>query len=262
MKERIITGAIAAVLFGGLVVYGGWPFAALVIGLSLIGMYELLKMKNMHHVSGVSIIGYVLTAGLAVPKEVMDTITPFTKQDMLVSAVLILLVVTVVSKNRHTFDDIAFVLFGSVYIGFGFYYLLETRFLNDGLYIVFFILFMIWAADSGAYFTGKAIGRHKLWPVISPNKTIEGALGGIAWSLAVGAICYVTDFVPFSLITVLAIALFVGVFGQIGDLAQSAFKRIYGVKDSGNLLPGHGGILDRLDSVLFVMPLVHVLHLL
>ncbi|MFC0188864.1 phosphatidate cytidylyltransferase [Fictibacillus aquaticus] len=262
MKERIITGIIAAILFGGLVIYGSWPFSALVILLTLIGMYELLKMKGFHRPSGLSIIGYILSAGLALPKEWMDMLVPFTKQDMLVAAVLLLLVVTVVSKNKTTFDDIAFVFLGSAYIGFGFYYLIETRFLEDGLSIVFFILFMIWAADSGAYFTGKAIGKRKLWPVISPNKTIEGALGGIVWSAAVGAVCSLTGFVSFPLLTAIAISLFVGVFGQLGDLAQSAFKRVYGVKDSGNLLPGHGGILDRLDSVLFVMPLLHVLHFL
>jgi phosphatidate cytidylyltransferase len=134
--------------------------------------------------------------------------------------------------------------------------------LENGTHILFFILFMIWATDSGAYFVGKSMGKNKLWPVISPNKTIEGAVGGIFFSIIVAFICYFTNFVDFSLPAVLAISILVGIFGQIGDLAESAFKRIYDVKDSGNLLPGHGGLLDRLDSALFVFPLLHVLHLL
>ncbi|MBY6036060.1 phosphatidate cytidylyltransferase [Fictibacillus nanhaiensis] len=261
MKQRIITGVIAAVLFIGITLYGSWPFSILILLLAGIGMYELLRMKGMQR-SFIGLIGYGLAIVLALQDSWMDVLAPFTKTDAIILAVLLLLVVTVVKKNETDYNHISFILFSSIYVGFGFYYLVETRILEDGIQLLFFILFMIWATDSGAYFVGKSMGKRKLWPVISPNKTIEGAVGGIFFSIVVAIICYVTSFVDLSLITILIISVLVGVFGQIGDLAESAFKRIYHVKDSGVLLPGHGGILDRLDSALFVLPLLHVLHLL
>jgi phosphatidate cytidylyltransferase len=218
-------------------------------------------MKGMQK-SFVGIIGYLIAIFLALPEEWMEYFKPFSKIEAIILSVLILLVVTVVSKNETEYNHISFVLFSAVYVGFGFYYLAETRLLENGTQLLFFILFMIWATDSGAYFVGKSMGKRKLWPIISPNKTIEGAVGGIFFSVIVALICYFTSFVDLSLASILAISVLVGIFGQIGDLAESAYKRIYDVKDSGNLLPGHGGILDRLDSALFVFPLLHVLHLL
>lgn len=261
MKQRIITGVIAAILFIGIILYGSWPFSLLILLLAGIGMYELLRMKGMQG-SFTGFIGYGLSILLALPEQWMDFLDPFTKIDAIILSVLLLLVVTVVQKNKTEYNHISFVLFSSIYVGFGFYYLIETRLLEDGIQLLFFILFMIWATDSGAYFVGKSMGKRKLWPIISPNKTIEGAVGGIFFSIIVALICYFTSFVDLSLLLVLIISVLVGIFGQIGDLAESAFKRIYDVKDSGNLLPGHGGILDRLDSALFVLPLLHVLHLL
>ncbi|WNB90369.1 phosphatidate cytidylyltransferase [Bacillus sp. NEB1478] len=261
MKQRIITGVIAAVLFIGITLFGSWPFSLLILLLAGIGIYELLRMKGMQK-TFVGIIGYLLTIFLALPEQWMEYVEPFSKIDALILSVLILLVVTVVQKNETEYNHISFVLFSTIYVGFGFYYLAETRLLENGIQILFVILFMIWATDSGAYFVGKSMGKRKLWPIISPNKTIEGAIGGIFFSIIVAMICYFTSFVDLSLPAILAISVLVGIFGQIGDLAESAYKRIYDVKDSGNLLPGHGGILDRLDSALFVFPLLHVLHLL
>lgn len=260
MKQRIITGVIAAVLFIGITLYGSWPFSLLILLLTGIGMFELLRMKRME-LSFVGGIGFLLAVLIALPQDWMSSLEPFTKTDAIILAVLLLLVVTVVQKNNTDYNHISFVLFSAIYVGFGFFYLLETRILEGGVQLLFLILFMIWATDSGAYFVGKSIGKRKLWPVISPNKTIEGAVGGIFFSLVVGLISYFTHFVDMSLSNILLISLIVGIFGQIGDLAESAFKRIYDVKDSGTLLPGHGGILDRLDSALFVFPLLHVLHL-
>ncbi|KZE65904.1 phosphatidate cytidylyltransferase [Fictibacillus phosphorivorans] len=261
MKQRIITGVIAAVLFIGITLYGSWPFSLLILLLTGIGMYELLRMKGLEF-SFIGGIGLLLAVLIALPQQWMQNLEPFTKTDAIILAVLLLLVVTVIQKNKTDYNHISFVLFSSIYVGFGFFYLEETRILENGIQILFLILFMIWATDSGAYFVGKSMGKRKLWPVISPNKTIEGAVGGIFFSLLVGIISYAVNFVELSLIHILVISVVAGIFGQIGDLAESAFKRIYDVKDSGTLLPGHGGILDRLDSALFVFPLLHVLHLL
>ncbi|MDN4073407.1 phosphatidate cytidylyltransferase [Fictibacillus terranigra] len=263
MKQRIITGVIAALLFIGVTVYGNWPFTLVIIALAVIGLYELLRMKKITILSAEGMIGLLLTLATVIPGNWKDTyLSNFSGAEPIVLGLLLILVVTVITKNRFTFDDAGFVILSSLYVGYGFHYILETRLLDHGLQILFFILFMIWGADSGAYFTGKSIGKTKLWPVISPNKTVEGAVGGIITSIAVGLLCYVFNFIPFTLSVVVLMAVIAGIFGQIGDLAQSAFKRHYGVKDSGNLLPGHGGILDRTDSWLFVLPLLHILHLL
>ncbi|KGM44787.1 phosphatidate cytidylyltransferase, partial [Neobacillus niacini] len=112
-----------------------------------------------------------------------------------------------------------------------------------------------------AYFVGKATGRTKLWPEISPNKTVEGSLGGVVCALIVAVLFSLLTDINANLLSLLVITAVLSIFGQIGDLVQSAFKRHFGVKDSGNILPGHGGILDRFDSLLFVLPLLHFFHL-
>ena len=182
-----------------------------------------------------------------------------TKVELTLFAVLIFLSYTVATKNRFTFDDVAFSVISILYIGMGFHYFLETR--EEGLVYIFYSLFIIWATDSGAYFIGKATGNRKLWPEISPNKTIEGSIGGILCAVVVSVVYGLITDIDINLLHLGIMTIILSVFGQIGDLVESAFKRHYQVKDSGNLLPGHGGILDRFDSLLFVWPLIHFLQL-
>jgi phosphatidate cytidylyltransferase len=151
---------------------------------------------------------------------------------------------------------------GVLYIGIGFYYIAESRHLHHGLFWTFLLLGSIWASDAGAYFVGKLIGKNKLWPSISPNKTVEGALGGIVIAVVTSVIfAWVSDGL-LSWQRAVWIGIACAVVGQMGDLIQSAYKRVYNIKDSGTLLPGHGGILDRCDSWIVVFPFVHILMLL
>ena len=147
-----------------------------------------------------------------------------------------------------------FMLLGTLYVGIGFYYFIETR--NVGLTYVIFALLVVWTTDSGAYFTGRKIGKRKLWPEISPNKTVEGFVGGIVWALVTAFIMSLYKSTYELLLVLIGITIVASIFGQLGDLVESAIKRHYNVKDSGNILPGHGGILDRFDSLLFVLPLL------
>lgn len=149
----------------------------------------------------------------------------------------------------------------SIYVGIGFYEF-ANRLLVEGIVFIGFTLVIIWTTDSGAYFVGRKIGKHKLAPSISPNKTIEGALGGLV--LAVGVALVYQQILPVfdTNITALWIGCVVSVSGQIGDLLESKVKRYYDVKDSGNILPGHGGILDRFDSILLVFTLLFILDIL
>ena len=259
MKQRIQTAILALIVFIPFVIYGGWPFTLFVYFLATIALVELIRMRK-----GASNI-IPLLLGIALVWVVLLQITGdtipgvwFTKIEGVVLFVMLLLAYTVLAKNKFSFDDAGFILIAAIYVGIGFYYLIETR--AAGLNYIFFVLFVIWATDTGAYFFGRALGKKKLWPIISPNKTIEGALGGIFAACVVGIVFQLIHPFDFSMITIVGVSVFVSVAGQIGDLVESAFKRHYDVKDSGKILPGHGGILDRLDSLLFVLPLIHFIH--
>ena len=262
MKQRIITAVIAAAVFLPIVAYGNLPLTILIYLMATIGLFELLRMHKISVISFPGIIAYLtLWIGL-IPSEYTEILVDLhiSKLTVLGIGVVFLLIYTVISKNHFTFDHAGFIVISVSYVAMGFYYMMETRELS--LLYVFFVLLALWATDSGAYFVGRALGKNKLWPEISPNKTIEGAIGGIVASLIVAVIFTLFTPIDLSFVRLLLMAVFVAVFGQLGDLVQSAFKRHYGVKDSGNLLPGHGGILDRSDSWIFVFPILHLFQLL
>lgn len=255
MKQRIITAILAIVVFLPFVIYGGLPFALFVYVIATIGLMELMAMHKIAKYSVPSVLSIGLLWVVLSDDTEIILYTWFSQTEIIMLGVLLLLSYTVLVKNKFTFDDAGFALLAVIYVGTGFYYLIETR--DTDLSYVFFALFIVWATDTGAYFFGQAFGRKKLWPMISPNKTVEGALGGILLACIVAVIFQIADPLPSSMLVVIGATILASVFGQIGDLVESAFKRHYGVKDSGNILPGHGGILDRFDSLLFVLPLLH-----
>ncbi len=261
MKQRILTGIIAAGVFLPIILFGGTPFIIAVYLISTIALYETLKMRKLNILSIPGIISVALLWIFLIPNEYIGIIEDmgYTKIELALLAVLLFLTYTVATKNRFTFDDVSFAILGTLYVGIGFYYFIETR--MEGIEFVFYALFLIWATDSGAYFIGRAIGKKKLWPDISPNKTVEGFVGGVACALVVAVVfTFFTD-LNISILQLLVVTAILSVFGQIGDLVESALKRHYHVKDSGHILPGHGGILDRFDSLLFVLPLIHFLNI-
>ena len=148
---------------------------------------------------------------------------------------------------------------GLIYLPLLLGHLVLLRQLPDGRGWVFLVLFAVMACDSLAYFVGSSIGKHKLYPAVSPKKSIEGGLGGLVGS-CLGVWLAAALFLPdFGMQLIILVGLLIGVVGQIGDLFQSLLKRACGVKDSGGIFPGHGGILDRLDSLLFAFPLAYYL---
>jgi phosphatidate cytidylyltransferase len=143
---------------------------------------------------------------------------------------------------------------GVLYIGLTLSCLLFTRALPEGELLVFFVVLVTWAGDTGAYVLGKTIGRHPLAPILSPKKTIEGLIGGIFLALAAALVSRVWFLPSVTLLDAVVLGILLAVAGLLGDLAESAIKRSVGQKDSGSLIPGHGGMLDRLDSLLFTAP--------
>jgi phosphatidate cytidylyltransferase len=165
--------------------------------------------------------------------------------------------------DKNPFSDVAVTLMGICYVSIPMSLL--SNIASHGLHFdprrVFFLVFLIWAADTGAYFAGKNLGKHKLAPSISPGKTWEGWAGGALLTLAVGwAAGYFLPDIPLS--HRLVAAGVVAIFGPLGDLAESMLKRSAGVKDSGTFLPGHGGLLDRFDAFLLVLPVLALLQVL
>jgi|SRR5690625_367823 len=257
MKQRILTAILALIVFIPFVVYGKWPFVLFVYVLATIGLNELLNMYFQKALSPIPYtLAFIFLWSLLWPTD--SSLYVMFKVNVLIVFVLMLLTYTVLAKNTFNFSDASFLLFGTIYISLGFYFFIQAR--MSGLNYMLFILFIIWATDTGAYFFGNAFGKRKLWPTISPNKTIEGAIGGIVFAILTGVIFQFAHPFSLSIGMIIIISILIAIIGQIGDLVASAFKRHYDVKDSGNLLPGHGGILDRFDSLLFVLPFVHLIH--
>ncbi len=258
MKQRTITAVVAALIFLPIVMLGDVIFQAFVYLIASIAIYELMRMKKIARYSVASVITLLLMWTLMYSQGMFwDYDLPVTKSELTLLAVLILLSYTVLVKNRFTFDDVGFLLLSAIYIGMGFYYLIVTR--EAGLQFIFYALFVVWATDTGAYIFGRLFGKHKLWPQISPKKTIEGSVGGVVLACIVAYIFHMIEPFTHSLFTVLLVTILISIAGQIGDLVESALKRHYAVKDSGKILPGHGGVLDRFDSLIFMLPILHLI---
>lgn len=257
MKQRVITAVIALIVFLPLLYLGGLPFDILVTLMGIVAMSEFLIMKKKLLVSFEAIISFLLILSVLLPVFWAGFWTQDTLGGSFYLLALVMLVYTVISKNRFSFDDAGVLLLGGLYAGLGFRFMMLAR--AESLWMMLYALLIVWITDSGAYLIGRKIGKNKLAPHISPNKTWEGSIGGsLSAVIIVGAYLYfVQGEFPYSFSTMLLWTLVFSIGGQLGDLIESAFKRHYGVKDSGKILPGHGGILDRFDSLLFVLPLMH-----
>jgi phosphatidate cytidylyltransferase len=263
LKQRILTGVIGGAAFLAILVLGGTWFIAVISLLAAIAYYEWINMSKIRMISIPSLIGFIYLATLlfsTLPIDLNIAVFQFNHEYIWMSFVFILLLFIVFSKNKFSIEQAGALIIGVVYIGFGFFYFIETR-LHHELYTILFILLIVWCTDSAAYFTGKRLGKHKLWPSISPNKTVEGSLGGIAVAILAGVIFQLLTNSFDSWMYVMILSLIISVVGQVGDLVESAMKRQYGMKDSGEILPGHGGVLDRFDSLLFVFPVLYVFQL-
>lgn len=162
-----------------------------------------------------------------------------------------------IREIRQSAAEAALFWFGFAYVPLLLSHLVLLRSLPGGIDWVFLLLLIVMSGDTAALYVGSSIGKRKLYPIVSPNKSIEGAVGGLVGSLAGTFIAKFTFFPELTGIDCMVTALAVGTCGQVGDLFESLLKRSFGVKDSGTIIPGHGGILDRLDSILFAAPALY-----
>lgn len=264
MKQRLITGIVAGGFFLGICWLGGLTYHVLVLLMALIGFYEFVRMTKLPAFGGTAILGYLGVLYLVFPWELLGFARPLDPYAALWLFMLLFLAVTVISKNEQPIGQMALLYLGVVYIGVGFSSMAEMRNIEggNGLFWTLLMLAAIWSSDAGAYFTGRRFGRHKLWPAISPNKTVEGALGGVVMAIGIAVLFALASGGLLTVGRAVLLGASAAVVGQFGDLIQSAYKRVYGIKDSGKLLPGHGGILDRCDSWIAVFPFIHILSLL
>ena len=252
MATRIISALVGLPIILFFIYMGGGAFAFMVAVLATIGLYEFARMASGRQkflfvpvLLGVWLL--LLGSYLAWPD--------WTAIGLLVTFCVVF-AVAVFRFPDFNVEDIAVNLLGLIYIGWTLAHLIAFDGLGDGRLLVLYLFVAIWGSDSGAYFVGRFLGKHKLCPRVSPKKTIEGSIGGII-TTCVLLLLLDAYFGMLSPLTAIAIGVAISVIGQVGDLSESLIKRYYGVKDSGNLIPGHGGILDRFDSIMLAAPVMY-----
>lgn len=248
MKERIITGIVMAIIFLIPFYVGEDWFTYFTILMAAIAYYETARLIGIKQFGLKWFVGLASILFLFTPLLHMETEHMQTK---VLLAIVLFFITSTVFQEGFSFEKAGSLLIGLLYVGFGFYGMAEAR-IENGMMWTLTILLTIWMTDACAYFVGRKIGKRKLAPKISPNKTIEGSLGGVIFALVLGVGFQLAASPYENMITAICITLLVAIAGQIGDLVESALKRYYNVKDSGKLLPGHGGVLDRTDSWIFV----------
>lgn len=248
MAQRIMTAIIGIPIFLAGVYFGGTFWKITVFVLILVGLLEFARMAG----PGIY-LDYLLVSGLSF---LLITYSGITGSKLLIwlASQTIYYLVRASFGGMHNFSN-AFNLLGVLYVAvpLSFLWIVRSQF---GLVWTIFGVGVTWLTDSGAYFGGSRYGKRKLVPNISPNKTVEGSLWGIASALVGAVVFAVSTQKPLGLVCLLALIL--SSVAQLGDLAESSFKRERAVKDSGSLLPGHGGILDRFDSLSFVFPMLFI----
>ena len=257
-SQRVYAALIFLPLFYLLVRYvPPIAFFALVAAAALLALAEFYRF-HFRDASAPTAMGFGLGAtGLLLASLQWPGLVP--ERAVFLVILVALLTYRLVSSRGLTQSlvDSAVLVFGVLYVGLTLGHLLLTRALDGGEYLILFLFLVTWAGDSGAYYAGVSLGRRQLAPMISPNKTVEGLLGGLALAL-VAAWAGRLWFLPsFSVPDCVAAGLLLTAAGVLGDLTESAMKRSAGVKDSGMLIPGHGGMLDRLDSLLFTAPVFY-----
>lgn len=257
MKTRVLSGLLLTVITLLTLLLGGDVLFATVVVVSLIGMTEIYKILEIDN-QLLGVVGYVaaMTYFALIRFGRADFVTMFT-----IAFLIALMAVYVFTYPKYRAEQITLTFFGLFYVAVMLSYVYQVRMLEQGAFLVWLIFGCSWGCDTCAYFVGVTMGKHKMAPVLSPKKSVEGGIGGIVGAALLGAIyaALINHFAPGINANVILYAAICGVGGaisQVGDLAASAIKRNYNIKDYGKLIPGHGGILDRFDSVIITAPII------
>ncbi len=270
MKQRVITGLLSGILFiGALLLMNTIVFPVFIALLSGIAVWEIEKavgLKNkMIYVFSIVLsitIPFLVHFGVSLPVAAFGGVY-----------VVLILIFMLLEFETTKFEQAVTAIFASTAVPYSFSLMIVFRDVDkhfngytkvDGVYLLLFALFAGWMTDIFAYFVGSKLGKHKLCPKISPKKSVEGAIGGIAGAILLNVLLlfvfkkfFFDGETGLSYIAVIVLSVVLSVISMFGDLAASTIKRNFGIKDFGKLLPGHGGIMDRFDSVLFVLPVLY-----
>ncbi|HWT74198.1 MAG TPA: phosphatidate cytidylyltransferase [Mobilitalea sp.] len=262
-RTRLVSGIILLVIAIAVLVFGGNILFVTLFLISLIGMMELYRVVKMNK-SFPGILGYV--AGVIFYLLLYFNLDKYQTM-FFILYLLMLMFAYVFTFPKYTIEQIAVTFLGLFYVSVMLSYIYQVRMLEGGALIVWLIFIGAWGSDTCAYMVGILFGKHKVAPKLSPKKSVEGCIGGVAGAALIGAVyatiiqSHLTEFTnPQLIFAVIGGAS--SVISQIGDLAASAIKRNHDIKDYGTLIPGHGGILDRFDSIIFTAPIVYYLTVL
>lgn len=256
MTKRVISAIILVLLFVPFIIIGELPFTIFMTVLSILGLYELLRVRETKKKFPLvlKMFAYLLTCYFCLYNT--SSIEFINKFDYRIMAGIIFLFISpmvfINNSEKYNLNDALFLIGSVLFIGLSFNLIIITR--NYDITYIIYLLLITTITDTFALFTGSLIGKHKLCPKISPKKTIEGLIGGTIMGTFVATVFYntlISSSVP--LVTVIMLTFVLCLVGQLGDLVFSSIKRYYDVKDFSNLIPGHGGILDRFDSLIFVI---------
>lgn len=255
-KTRLISGIVLLLLALLTICSGGVVLFATLLGISIIGMGELFravdvkkdKFTALEIASYVTVIGYYLVIYFKLEEYQLM---------VLIAGLVLNMFVYVFTYPKYQESQVMAAFFSLVYVGVMLSFIYQTRTLPGGAFHVWLIFLCSWGCDTCAYCVGMLIGKHKMAPVLSPKKSIEGAVGGVVGAALLGAIYAIAT--KEGVLAYAAICAVGALISMVGDLAASAIKRNRDIKDYGTLIPGHGGIMDRFDSVIFTAPVIFFL---
>ncbi len=260
-KTRLLSGIVLVAVLILTVGMGGPVLYTVLLAASLIGLMELYRTVKVQN-QALGVVGYLGAIGyyILMYQNKMEYIMP-----LIILVLMLAMAVYVFAYPKFMAEQVMTVFFGVIYVAVMLSFVYQTRCLPDGMVMVWLIFLSSWGCDTCAYCVGMLIGKHKMAPILSPKKSVEGGVGGVVGAALLGAIfaACMNHFASADVSPVLC-AVICGVGGaisQIGDLSASAIKRNHEIKDYGKLIPGHGGILDRFDSVIFTAPIIYYLAL-
>ena len=270
MFKRVLSGTVLTVMAVAALLEGHYLLIICLGLVSLAGQRELYQLtcipnKNLSksRMDALAVSGYTLTVLYYIALFIESS--PQFLFCLLLAGLLIMMLIYVMVYPKYEPMDLFSGFFAIIYIPVMLSCIYLLRRTDGGQFMVWFVFVGSWVCDTFAYFVGSTLGKHKLAPVLSPKKSVEGAVGGVAGSVIVGLIygCIVMHLKDGAinglyLVNYAVLSAVAAVFSQVGDLTASAFKRHYDIKDYGNIIPGHGGILDRFDSVIVIAPLIYI----
>ena len=257
-KTRLLSGILLVIIALITIITGGDVLFATIALISLIGMTEIYKVLDIQK-KELGIVGYL--AAIAYFAFIRFGMTEWVTA-LGIGFLILIMGVYVFTYPKFRSEHVTLAFFGLFYVAFMLSYVYQIRMLEQGAFLVWLVFLCSWGCDTCAYCVGVTMGKHKLAPVLSPKKSVEGAIGGVLGAAVLGAIyaSVINHFAPGTGAGVFQYAIICGIgaiISQVGDLAASAIKRNHDIKDYGKLIPGHGGILDRFDSVIITAPIIY-----